>query len=218
MTFLISPLLAQSNPAPRYANNFRTLVSSLHFTARRKSPRDMTMKSSGQWMNKQTIMWCYTRHWSKPTDMFIADVFKINSKKRFEFIFLKRRISKHAKRLFQYHQRTSNSIFFWMKFSAVWAVFVTTMALSLLRCMVDFKEFPNRGSNGLDWIRSVELLGRKTPTSNRKSMEYLQKRREGLVQRLNLVAGASEVARAPKVMQVKRLLSDCIPKVRDFRK
>ena len=49
-------------------------------------------------------------------------------------------------------------------------------------------------------------------------MEYLQKRREGLVQRLNLVAGASEVARAPKVMQVKRLLSDCIPKVRDFRK
>lgn len=33
-----------------------------------------------------------------------------------------------------------------------------------------------------------------------------------------LVAGASEVDRAPKVIQVVLLMSDCIPKVREFRK
>ena len=46
----------------------------------------------------------------------------------------------------------------------------------------------------------------------------LQKRREGLVQRLNSVAGASEVDRASKEIRVKQLMSDCMPRISEFRK
>lgn len=56
---MVFTLLAQSKPAPRYANNFRTLVSSLHFTAEEKK---INRDENIDWMNEQTIVWSDTGH------------------------------------------------------------------------------------------------------------------------------------------------------------
>ena len=105
---------------------------------------------------------------------------------------------------------TSNSIFFWMNSSAVYWVFVTTIELSLIRCMFSFLDWRRLRTCCLYWIRSVELLQRdegKIQMLGRRSGSrnvHLQKtEQEKLFSGYVRVAGASEVDRVSKEIRVK---------------
>jgi len=88
--------------------------------------------------------------------MFITNIFKINSIKWFNLIFLNNKNDSIKKKSVHL---TSNSIFFWINCSAVYWDFVTIIGLSLVRCI--FIKSDCKPECCSYRIRSVELLLKK---------------------------------------------------------
>ena len=149
-------------------------MSSLHLTARKrkkKNTRDRLRLI--EWKSiKRTVMWCDTRHRCKPTNMFVANIFEINSIEWFNFIFLlNREKERERKKVLIYPSNfrfTSNSIFFRINSSAVWVVLVTIIELSLIKCIFVLYCLRDLNSSvgSTDWIEYEvsNHLKRKTKT------------------------------------------------------